>query len=97
MSGGEIFVIILVAILLFGTKRIPEVARGLGKGLREFKKATDEIKREIAETEISKDINGIKKNISDVGITKEINEIKKGISETGISKEINDITDQLKK
>jgi sec-independent protein translocase protein TatA len=46
-GGLEWLVIILVIVLLFGAKRIPELARGLGKGISEFKKATDDIKREI--------------------------------------------------
>jgi sec-independent protein translocase protein TatA len=64
ISGAEIFVVLLVALLFFGSKKIPEVARGLGKGLREFKKATEEIKKEIAETEISKDINDVQKTLN---------------------------------
>ena len=49
MSPGpwEIVLIILVIILIFGGKKIPELARGLGKGLREFKKTTREIKDEV--------------------------------------------------
>ena len=49
MSLGpwEIVLIILVIILIFGGKKIPELARGLGKGLREFKKTTREIKDEV--------------------------------------------------
>jgi sec-independent protein translocase protein TatA len=48
MPGGwEWMIIILVVLLLFGAKRIPELARGLGKGIREFKDATREIKDEI--------------------------------------------------
>ncbi len=43
----ELLVIFLVVLLLFGAKRIPEIARGLGKGIREFKDATNEIKHEI--------------------------------------------------
>jgi sec-independent protein translocase protein TatA len=64
ISGAEIFVVLLIALLFFGSKKIPEVARGLGKGLREFKKATEEIKKEIAETEISKDINDVQKTLN---------------------------------
>ena len=41
------FLILLAILLLFGAKRIPELARGLGKGIREFKDASREIKREI--------------------------------------------------
>ena len=49
MSLGpwEIVLILLVIILIFGGKKIPELARGLGKGLREFKKTTREIKDEV--------------------------------------------------
>ena len=43
----EILLILLVVLLLFGAKRIPEIARGLGKGIREFKDATNEIKQEL--------------------------------------------------
>ena len=50
MGGQEIFLILLVVLLLFGAKKIPELAKGLGKGIREFKDASREIKREI-ETE----------------------------------------------
>ena len=43
----EIILIFLVILLVFGAKRIPEIARGLGKGIREFKSATSEIKNEL--------------------------------------------------
>jgi sec-independent protein translocase protein TatA len=43
----EIIAILLVVLLLFGAKRIPEIARGLGSGIREFKDATTDIKREL--------------------------------------------------
>jgi sec-independent protein translocase protein TatA len=43
----EIILIFLVVLLIFGAKRIPEIARGLGKGIREFKDATNEIQREL--------------------------------------------------
>lgn len=39
--------VLLLTIMFFGAKRIPEIARGLGKGIREVRSATDEIKREI--------------------------------------------------
>ena len=49
MSLGpwEIVLILMVIILIFGGKKIPELARGLGKSLREFKKTTREIKDEV--------------------------------------------------
>jgi len=63
ISGGELFVVMVVILLLFGSKKIPEVARGLGKGIKEFKKATEEIKKEITDTDIVKDVKDIKKNL----------------------------------
>lgn len=47
ISFQEITVILLVAVIVFGPKRIPEIARGLGEGIRAMKKATDDIKQEI--------------------------------------------------
>lgn len=43
----EILVILLIVLLLFGAKKLPELARGLGQSLNEFKKARDEFGREI--------------------------------------------------
>ena len=43
----EIGAIMLLILLVFGAKRIPEIARGLGKGIREFRSATNEISREL--------------------------------------------------
>lgn len=43
----ELIIIFLVILLIFGAKRIPEIARGLGKGIREFKSATTEISKEL--------------------------------------------------
>ena len=50
LGAGEIALIILVIILLFGGKKLPELARGLGLGLKEFKKATKEISDEVTNT-----------------------------------------------
>ena len=47
LGPTEILLIFLAVLLLFGAKRIPEIARGLGKGIREFKDATNDIKREL--------------------------------------------------
>jgi sec-independent protein translocase protein TatA len=45
----EIIIILAVALLLFGAKRLPEIGRGLGKGLREFKDATKGLTEEVKE------------------------------------------------
>lgn len=55
MPGGwEWLLIGLVIVLLFGAKKIPDLARGLGKGIREFKDATKEIKDNIESSSSSK-------------------------------------------
>jgi sec-independent protein translocase protein TatA len=41
LGGGEIFLLVVVILIFFGGKRIPELARGLGKGIKEFKDAKD--------------------------------------------------------
>ncbi len=46
-SGGELLVIGIFIVIFFGAKKIPEIARGLGKGIREFKDAAREVKKEI--------------------------------------------------
>jgi len=49
LGGWEILLIVLVLVIFFGAKKIPELARGMGRGIREFKDATKEIKDEIEE------------------------------------------------
>lgn len=63
MGGGEIMVILAVVLLLFGGKKLPELARGLGKGIRDFKDASEGVKREIH------------RNINSVGIKDDVDSI----------------------
>ncbi len=60
ISGGEIFIILVVAFIIFGPKKIPEIARKLGKGINEMKKATTDIKREI-----NNEVNKVKTDVDD--------------------------------
>jgi sec-independent protein translocase protein TatA len=46
-SGMELVVIVLIVLLLFGAKKIPELARGVGQGINEFRKASNDIRKEI--------------------------------------------------
>jgi sec-independent protein translocase protein TatA len=66
IGGPEVFVIILVVVMLFGSKKIPELARGLGKGMRELKDASNEIKREIRSSanEIKKEVEKTEKDLN---------------------------------
>ena len=50
IGGSEIFFIILFVVMLFGANKIPEIAKGLGKMMREVKDASNEIKREIKDS-----------------------------------------------
>jgi len=62
ISGQEIVILALAVLILFGSKKIPEMARGLGKGMREFRKAADDIKREL-----NQNAPDIKSGLEDIG------------------------------
>ena len=47
LGGWEVFAILAAILILFGSKKLPELAKGLGQGIREFKKATREVTDEI--------------------------------------------------
>ncbi len=59
LGAGEVFIIILIIVMFFGTKNLPQLARGLGKGIRDFREAAGNIQREIQEgaEEMKKSIN----------------------------------------
>ena len=69
LSFGEIFVIFLAIVILFGPKKIPQIARELGQGLRKMRGAVDDIKQEIMKetdepiSEIRDEIEKAKKEI----------------------------------
>ena len=69
LSFGEIFVIFLAIVILFGPKKIPQIARELGQGLRKMRGAVDDIKQEIMKetdepiSEIREEIEKAKKEI----------------------------------
>ena len=69
-GGGELIIILVIVLILFGAKRIPEIAQGLGKGIREFKKSVKEVQSEIDIDEKSQDKIGHKDKKSDTGAGK---------------------------
>lgn len=46
-GGGELILILVIVLILFGAKRIPEIAQGLGRGIREFKKSVRDVQSEL--------------------------------------------------
>lgn len=69
ISSGEIFLILIIAFIIFGPSKFPELARKVGKGINEVRRASDSIKREIKqeankmerEMNLDKDIDDVKK------------------------------------
>lgn len=99
ISGPEIFVILLIVVMVFGSDKLPEIARGLGKGMRQIKDATNDIKREIKHSaekheididiasKVRDEVNKVKDNIDD--FSKPVSKIKDKI--------IDDITGPIKR
>ncbi|MDG2314448.1 MAG: twin-arginine translocase TatA/TatE family subunit [Flavobacteriaceae bacterium] len=81
ISGTEIIFIFFIILLIFGADRIPEIARGLGKGMTQVKNATNEIKNEIQRS-------AQKEGLDTEGIQKQIDEVKE---------DFNDLTDSIKR
>jgi sec-independent protein translocase protein TatA len=69
LGGGEVVLILFVILLMFGGKGIPSIAKTLGKGIREFKNATNDIQRDIHQStggitqQVNEQIQEIKKEI----------------------------------
>ena len=78
VSGGEIILVLMLALLFFGADAIPGIAKTVGKAMHEFKKASNEIQRELNEhtSDIKKDVNEVTSTVD-----KETSEIKKGITD----------------
>ncbi|NMH27502.1 Sec-independent protein translocase subunit TatA/TatB [Flavobacterium silvaticum] len=78
IGGGEMIFIIFIALMLFGSDKIPEMARALGKGMRQLKDATNDIKSEIQK---GAEANGLDKSLLDIkgSINREIEKAKENI------------------
>lgn len=85
MSGGEIAFILFIAVMVFGADKIPEIAKGLGKGLQTIRNATNDIKDEV--------MKSADDNTSD---TKEIGKEVKGEIDK-VKDEIKEITGSVKR
>lgn len=79
IGGSEIVFILLVVLMLFGSDKIPEIARTLGKLMAQLKNATNDIKHEI-----QKGVDSIENEVNLKEITHEITKAKDGISNNSI-------------
>ena len=84
IGGSELIFILLIAVMLFGADKIPEIARTLGKGMAQLKNATEDIKTEITK---SAEENGLDLKSLTGGITEEIDSVKQGLN-----KMVSDVT-----
>jgi len=97
ISGSEIVIVFFIVLLLFGADKIPEIARTMGKGMKEFRKVTGEIKKEFESntSDFKSDIDNLKKDIDD---TKEdlTGGMRSYIEDSGIEDDVKDIQENLK-
>lgn len=100
VSGGEILIIMLVVLVLFGSKKMPDLARGLGKGYQEFRRATDDIKREILEntSDIVNEVNDLKSDFQG-GITDFKNDVTENLNDvkSEVNKNLSSIKTEIEK
>lgn len=65
IGGPEIIVILVMALLVIGPKKLPDLARAIGKGMAELKKATQEVKESLEVDESFKEVKEMKKDLED--------------------------------
>jgi sec-independent protein translocase protein TatA len=86
IGGGELIFIIFIALMLFGSEKIPDVARTMGKAMAQFKNATNEIKSEIQKGVESQGLDTSMKELTST-FTDEVEKVKSGL-ETNILPEV---------
>lgn len=84
IGGPEVFIILLIVVMVFGADKIPEIARGLAKGMSQVRNATDDIKKEITKN--------VEKSGVDVNVTKDI---KKAVDD--VKENIEDMTGPIRR
>jgi len=78
IGGGELLFIIFIALMLFGSDKIPDVARTMGKAMAQFKNATNEIKSEIQKGAESNGLNSSMKELT-ATFTEEVENVKSNL------------------
>ncbi|MFO7616974.1 MAG: twin-arginine translocase TatA/TatE family subunit [Bacteroidales bacterium] len=97
ISGTEILIILLAVLLLFGAEKIPEITHGLGKGIREFRKVTSDIKREFDEStrDIKRDVEDLKDDLEHQA-GEASDQFRSYINDSEVVKDIKDVEEDLK-
>jgi sec-independent protein translocase protein TatA len=93
IGGGELIFIIFIALMLFGSDKIPELARTIGKGMAQLKNATNEIKSEIQK---GAEANGIDTSMKELTstFTDEVEKVKSNLN-SNILPEVSEVKDDL--
>jgi len=93
IGGGELIFIIFIALMLFGSDKIPELARTIGKGMAQLKNATNEIKSEIQK---GAEANGIDTSMKEFTstFTDEVEKVKSNLN-SNILPEVSEVKDDL--
>jgi sec-independent protein translocase protein TatA len=102
IGGGEIIFIIFIALMLFGSEKVPDIARTLGKIMAQLKNATNEIKSEIQK---GAEANGLDSSIKELTstFTTEVDKVKEGLDNNltnpvqKATQDIEDITGPIKR
>lgn len=77
ISGGELIVVMLLVVMLFGADKIPEIARGIGKGIKQVRNAASDIQNEIKDSSKDEELDKFKKRLEEE--KKDIEEISGSI------------------
>lgn len=97
ISGSEIIIVVLAILLLFGAEKMPGIAKEIGKGMKEFRKVTNDLKKEFEEStqDIRNDVEDVtadmKKNAEEA-----TSSARSYLNDSDISKDLKDIKNDLK-
>lgn len=102
IGGGELILIIFIALMLFGSDKIPEIARAMGKGMAQLKNATNEIKSEIQK---GAEANGIDTSMKELTskFSDEVEKVKSNLDSnmlpevTKVKEDIENLTGPIKR
>jgi sec-independent protein translocase protein TatA len=92
IGGGELFMIILLVLMLFGSDKVPEMARTIGRGMQQLKNATNDIKSEINR---SAEVQDIKKTITEIGADNAQKDMQQEVDK--LKQDIEDVSGPIKR